>query len=120
MEHRGRVWAFLGAWAAFACGGPAAEGSSSTLRSPTTDYPSPAAQTSNGEVVGADRVPPGDKLQTSPSVGSSGVSPAAPTAPPETANGAPTSPCDQIGLEDASGKSDCDKKKQVPVRAPAH
>jgi hypothetical protein len=37
------------------------------FRSPTRDYPPPPAQTSDGEVVGADRIAPADKLQTGPS-----------------------------------------------------
>src|SRR6187402_785802 len=36
------------------------------FRSPTRDYPPPPAQTSDGEVVGADRMAPADKLQTGP------------------------------------------------------
>lgn len=35
-------------------------------RSPTRDYPHPPAQTSDGEVVGADRVSPADKLEQGP------------------------------------------------------
>lgn len=36
------------------------------LRSPTRDYPAPPAQTSDGEVVGADRMAPADKLEQGP------------------------------------------------------
>jgi hypothetical protein len=46
-------------------------------RSPSTDYPPAVSETANGEVVGADRVAPEDKLATSPRVGSEGVAAAA-------------------------------------------
>jgi len=36
------------------------------FRSPTRDYPAPPAQTSDGEIVGVDRMAPADKLQTGP------------------------------------------------------
>ena len=36
------------------------------LRSPTRDYPAPPPQTSDGEVVGADRRSPADALVTGP------------------------------------------------------
>jgi len=36
------------------------------FRSPTRDYPAPPAQTSDGEVVGVDRMAPADKLQQGP------------------------------------------------------
>lgn len=36
------------------------------FRSPTRDYPAPPVQTSDGEVVGADRMAPEDKLQQGP------------------------------------------------------
>jgi hypothetical protein len=56
------------------CGGNAGE---SAPRSPSQDYPPPPAQTSDGEVVGADRVPSGEKLETSPKIGTGGIVPAA-------------------------------------------
>jgi hypothetical protein len=88
------------------------------FRSPSRDYPLPAVQTSDGEVVGVDRQPPGDKLQTSPAVGSGGPTPAAGAVVPESeAHGHP-SPCDEIGLKDENGKSPCDKKKAPPPAAP--
>jgi hypothetical protein len=37
------------------------------FRSPTVDYPAPPPQTSDGEVVGADRQAPSDKLEAGPS-----------------------------------------------------
>ncbi|HEY6723959.1 MAG TPA: hypothetical protein VI197_08000 [Polyangiaceae bacterium] len=36
------------------------------FRSPTRDYPHPPTQTSDGEVVGADRMSPADKLEQGP------------------------------------------------------
>jgi hypothetical protein len=44
-------------------GKPASE---QPARSPTLDYPNPSAQTSDGQVVGADGQRPEDKLQTGP------------------------------------------------------
>lgn len=61
-----------------ACGGPGAG-----ARSPSNDYPPPAAETSDGEVVGADRVPPNQKLAESPKLGSEGMKPAATPATAE-------------------------------------
>jgi hypothetical protein len=52
-------------------------GGSAPPRSPSEDYAPPGAQTSNGEVAGSDQVPPGDKLQTGPRVGTAGIVPAA-------------------------------------------
>lgn len=43
------------------------------LRSPTLDYPHPPSQTSDGQVVGADRRPPDDTLRMGPKVGPGGV-----------------------------------------------
>lgn len=57
-----------------ACGSKRAE---APPRSPTFDYPPPAQETSQGEVLGADRMPPGDKLKTGPTIGPGGVTPAA-------------------------------------------
>jgi hypothetical protein len=59
-------------------------------RSPSVDYPPPAQETSQGEVIGADRVPPGDKLRSGPQVGSRGVIPAEGPTPPDA--GAKKSP----------------------------
>jgi hypothetical protein len=85
------------------------------LRSPARDYPLPAVQTSDGEVVGADRQPPAEKLETSPAVGSGGPTPAAGAVVPESASHGHPSPCDEIGLKDASGKSPCVKPKTPPT-----
>src|SRR5262245_3659342 len=57
------------------CGGSGSRQQNRPARSPALDYPPPAQETSQGEVVGADRVPPGDKLKTSPKVGTEDVSP---------------------------------------------
>ncbi|HEX7671129.1 MAG TPA: hypothetical protein VF395_16155, partial [Polyangiaceae bacterium] len=64
----GLVGALIGAGCAGAPGGGAAP------RSPSEEQS--GAQTSNGEVVGADQVPPGEKLETGPRVGSQGIVPA--------------------------------------------
>ncbi len=95
-----------------ACG---AQQNEAPPRSPTLDYPPPPAQTSNGEVVGADRVPPGDKLKQGPTVGTEGVQPSAGPgggttgAPERSPGGAKPSPCTDIGLEDSRGQSRCKK-----------
>lgn len=59
-----------------ACASGAGTGANLT-RSPTLDYPPPDAETSDGQVVGADRMAPERKLATSPKVGNGGVTPAA-------------------------------------------
>ena len=80
------------------------------LRSPSLDYPPSAAQTSDGEIVGADRMPPGDKLQEGARAGSEGVHP---SGGPAGVDGAGSTskphPCAEIGLEDSSGKTRCKK-----------
>jgi len=94
-----------------ACGGQAPQ---APVRSPTLDYPLPAAQTSDGQVVGADRERPEDKLREGPRAGTTGVVPAeGPGTPPERSSveQKPT-PCSEIGLEDESGNSRC--KKPAP------
>ncbi len=57
------------------CGGATSEGA--PPRSPSQDYPPPSAQTSDGEVIGADRTRLEEKLETSPRVGLGGIVPAA-------------------------------------------
>jgi hypothetical protein len=47
------------------------------FRSPTLDYPPPAAETADGRVIGVDGMRPEDKLRTSPGVGLGGLTPAA-------------------------------------------
>ena len=90
-----------------ACGGSSND---KIVRSPSLDYPPSAAQTSDGEIVGADRVPPGDKLQQGAHAGSQGVSPSAgPGGVEGGGNSGKPHPCAEIGLEDISGKSRCKK-----------
>ena len=52
---------FLGALVALI--GACTPSSASPTRSPSNDFEPPATTTGNGEVMGADRVPPGQKLQ---------------------------------------------------------
>src|ERR1041385_7088659 len=54
------------------CGGSSR---SQPARSPALDYPPPAQETSQGEVVGADRTRPDDKLKTGGRVGPGRVFP---------------------------------------------
>jgi hypothetical protein len=49
---------------------------SGAVRAPSADYSPPSEQASNGQVLGADRVPPGDKLATSVRITPAGVLPA--------------------------------------------
>jgi len=56
-----------------ACGSPA-----TPAQSPSNDSQSPPQTTSDGEAIGADRVPPGQKLEEGPKLDSKdGVKPAA-------------------------------------------
>ncbi|HVU04557.1 MAG TPA: hypothetical protein VHE30_22520 [Polyangiaceae bacterium] len=80
-----RVVLFAG-FCLVACGGSG----EAPPRSPSTDYVEPQARTSNGEVVGADREPPGDKLAESPRIGSGGITPA--STPPHGEPNTPTPP----------------------------
>ena len=57
------------------CGGGGSP-SGARIRSPSLDYPPPPAQTADGDVLGADRVPPGDKLATGARIGPGGFTPA--------------------------------------------
>lgn len=61
--------------ALFACACAPSKQPEAPLRSPTLDYPLPAAQTSDGEVVGADRIPPNDKIAQGPALGPGGATP---------------------------------------------
>jgi hypothetical protein len=70
MRHAPSVFAALAVLAA--CGGP------NDARSPAVDYPEPPPTTADGEVVGADRMAPGDKLDTGPKAGPGGVTTARP------------------------------------------
>lgn len=96
-----------------ACGGSQND---RPLRSPSLDYPLPPSQTSDGEVVGADRTPPGDKLEQGPRVGTpAGVSPSAgPESGSHSKSQTKPQPCTEIGLEDSSGKTRC--KKPAPSK----
>jgi hypothetical protein len=99
--------ALLAVTCTFGCGGGKGD---TPVRSPTLDYPLPASQTSDGEVVGVDRVPPGDKLQEGVEAGSAGVNTAGKPGAVERSGGggnAKPRPCAEIGLEDESGKSRC-------------
>jgi hypothetical protein len=102
-------------WALIGCSAPASKEGGAPLRSPARDYPLPPIQTSDGEVVGVDRQPPSDKLETSPKVGSGGPTPAAGAIVPESDSHDHPSPCDEIGLKDESGKSPCVKPKTPPT-----
>lgn len=52
-------------------------GPSSPSKSPTNDVTPPTTNTGDGEVMGADRVPPGQKLDEGPKLDSSeGIKPA--------------------------------------------
>lgn len=109
-----RGWVIAGCFALAACSSAASKENAAPLRSPSRDYPLPAVTTSNGEVVGADRQHPSEKLETSPALGSGGPTPAAGAVVPESAEHEHPSPCDEIGLQDSSGKSPCSKTR-VPV-----
>lgn len=68
------VWTL---WLVFlACACAPSKPPAEPLRSPTLDYPLPAAQTSDGEIVGADRIPPSDKIREGPALGPGGATPA--------------------------------------------
>ena len=89
-------------------------------RSPSLDYPPSAAQTSDGEIVGADRIPPGDKLQEKPHAGTPGLTPAAgPGGVEASGSKKKPEPCAEIGLEDSAGKSRCKKPAPSPAPAPS-
>jgi hypothetical protein len=104
-------WATLvaiSAGAELGCGRPDAG-----ARSPTNDYPLPPAQTGDGEVIGADRKPPEDKLREGPRVGDDGVKPG--SRPGELEPGAPPSDrCRHMMPSDPRWKVDCVEKKTSP------
>jgi hypothetical protein len=65
---------FLAALLLVACGNP----NSAPPTSPTNDVQPPTTTTGDGEVMGADRVPPGQKLEQGPRLDSQqGLKPAA-------------------------------------------
>jgi hypothetical protein len=96
------------------CGGRQPE----PTRSPTVDYPPPPARSSSdGRVLGADEVPPDDKLATSPTLGSEGLRPAAqPTGPehPDDHDAEPLGPCAETGRVGPSRQRDCPPPTGVP------
>jgi hypothetical protein len=92
-----------------------AQKSAAPARSPTVDYPLPGAQTSDGQIVGADRQRPEDKLREGPRAGTAGVVPAeTPGGPPEQSSEARPTPCSEIGLVDEAGNSKCKKPAPKP------
>ena len=113
-----RVSLLVATLAIAACGGSRND---SPPRSPSLDYPLPAAQTSDGEIVGADRIPPGDKLEQGPRVGTAGASPSAgPGSGGHAGSQNKPQPCAEIGLEDSSGKTRCKKAPDSAKPAPAN
>lgn len=94
-----------------ACAGGASSGANLT-RSPTLDYPPPPAETSDGQIVGADRMPPERKLAQSPKLGTGGLTPAATPAKleeakPETLAGPDDPQCAVLGMSDVVRKARC-------------
>lgn len=94
-----------------ACSSPPA--SERPLRSPTRDYPPPPAQTSDGEVVGADRRRPEDTLETGPT--NDGLAPGW-----SVENGKPKyDPSDRVGGDtDHESKADEDEHDDSATDSP--
>lgn len=104
--------------AASACAGSSASTSAALTRSPTLDYPPPATETSDGQIVGADRIRPEHKLRASPQLGIGGLTPAERPARKEKIDVDPlTMPMDPVcmvlGLEDAVRKARCPRFAEV-------
>lgn len=59
-----------------ACAAFGSSAGSAPMRSPSLDYAQAPVETADGQILGADGVPPEDKLRQSPRVGSGGVTPA--------------------------------------------
>ena len=96
------------------CGGRPAD---APPRSPSLDYPPPPVETSDGQVVGADRMAPGDKLASGARVGVGGVVPAdSRRSEPKTTPPKPK-PCAEIGLQDPAGRSGCEPGAPAPGMA---
>lgn len=99
-----------------ACG--AEKASERPTRSPTYDYPPPATRTAvDGRVIGADYVPPQDKLAEGGSVGSEGFRRGGGPKPGGGGESAPPvagDPCRSLGLEDKEGHSKCGQQKRKP------
>lgn len=103
----GWLWLTLTTWM-LGCGG-AAPAEKAPPRSPTTDYPHPAARSADGQVVGADGVSPEDRMRAGPKVGSGGVTPAARPGGPE-----PHAPEEECKDGVAPGAKPC-KKPEKPA-----
>jgi hypothetical protein len=88
------------------------------VRSPTLDYPQSEAQTSNGEVVGADQMAPEDKLDNGARVSPRGLIPSGGPPQPESHSPLPTPQqrlCTEIGLESKDGHC---KAAPIPPEKP--
>lgn len=104
--------------AAPACAARGASTSAALTRSPTLDYPPPATETSDGQIVGADRIRPEHKLRASPQLGIGGLIPAERPVREEKIDvdplATPMDPaCTVLGLEDAVRKARCPKYAEV-------
>jgi hypothetical protein len=113
-NQRHLFWLFLLCAPACASG---ASTSANLTRSPTLDYPPPPAETSDGQVVGADGIRPEHKLTMSPQLGTAGMTPAArppavedPSAEPPGITEDPL--CDGLGMRDKVRKARCNKAAQ--------
>jgi hypothetical protein len=100
-----------------ACASGASTGANLT-RSPTLDYPHPATETSDGQIVGADRMRPEHKLRAGPQLGIGGLTPAEGPSRAEQleADPHPIPPdpmCTVLGLEDAVRRARCPKFAEV-------
>jgi hypothetical protein len=74
MKKTSEYRSLLAALLLLACGNP----NTPPPGSPTNDVQPPTTTTGNGEVMGADRVPPGQKLQEGPKLDArEGIKPAA-------------------------------------------
>ena len=113
---------WLSLLAAPACASGAATGANLT-RSPTLDYPPPPAETSDGQVVGADGMPPDRKLAQSPKVGTGGLKPAATPASveeikPEQVGGPEDPQCAVLGMKDDVRQARCRPAPPPPPAPP--
>ncbi|MFS8071300.1 MAG: hypothetical protein ACMG6S_33440 [Byssovorax sp.] len=96
--------------------------SANLTRSPTLDYHHHATTTSDGQIVGADRMRPEHKLRAGPQLGIGGLTPAEGPARAEQLEAdpqpIPEDPmCTVLGLEDAVRRARCPKLAQAkPAR----
>jgi len=114
--QRHLLWVFLLCASACASG---AEAGANLTRSPTLDYPPPPAETSDGQVIGADRMPPEHKLRTGPQLGMGGLTPAERPSRVEQINSDPPATpedpvCSALGVDDSVRKARCPKLAQTP------